>query len=100
MWGALSDERMGLPLTIAAGPRQQSFLGLSPARLMTIFYSLRFETPTWRQAPVFISSRNRVAQLYPQVLGSLFVASYDFQGNGGDIRTCLYAGLQVLILVI
>jgi hypothetical protein len=24
MWGALSDERMGLPSTIAAGPRQRS----------------------------------------------------------------------------
>jgi hypothetical protein len=25
-----------------------------------------------------------VAQLYPQALGSLFVASYDSQGYGGD----------------
>jgi hypothetical protein len=24
MWGALSDKRMGLPFTIAAGPRQRS----------------------------------------------------------------------------
>jgi hypothetical protein len=24
MWGALSDERTGLPFTIAAGPRQRS----------------------------------------------------------------------------
>jgi hypothetical protein len=29
------------------------------------------------QAPVFISSWNMVAQLYPQALGSLFVPSYD-----------------------
>jgi hypothetical protein len=29
------------------------------------------------QVPAFISPRNRVAQLYPQALGSLFVASYD-----------------------
>jgi hypothetical protein len=28
------------------------------------------------QVPVFICPRNRVAQLYPQALGSLFVASY------------------------
>jgi hypothetical protein len=34
------------------------------------------------QVPVFISPRNRVAQLYPQTLGSLFVASYDSQGYG------------------
>jgi hypothetical protein len=34
----------------------------------------------------FISPRNRVAQLYPQALGSLFVAFYDSQGYGGVIR--------------
>jgi hypothetical protein len=38
------------------------------------------------QVPLFISSRNRVAQFYPQILGSLFVASYDSQGYGGDQR--------------
>jgi hypothetical protein len=38
------------------------------------------------QVPVFISPRNRVAQLYPQALASLFVASYDSQGYGGGIR--------------
>jgi hypothetical protein len=32
------------------------------------------------QVPVFISPRNRVAQSYPQALGSHFVASYDSQG--------------------
>jgi hypothetical protein len=54
---------VGLSFTIAAGPLQ------SPARLVTIFYCLRFETPpTWRA--VFISPRNRVAQLYLQALGS------------------------------
>jgi hypothetical protein len=43
--------------------------------------------------PVFISPRNRVAQLYPQALGSLFVASYDSQGYGGGIRTRLHTGM-------
>jgi hypothetical protein len=33
-----------------------------------------------------------VAQLYPQTLGSLFVASYDSQGYGGGILTDLHAG--------
>jgi hypothetical protein len=32
------------------------------------------------QVPIFISPRKRVAQSYPQALGSLFVASYDSQG--------------------
>jgi hypothetical protein len=41
------------------------------------------------QVPVFISSRNRVSQLYPQALSSLFVASYDSQGG---IRPRLHTG--------
>jgi hypothetical protein len=45
------------------------------------------------QVPVFISPRNRVAQLYPQALGSLFVASYDSQGYGGGIRNPPYLQL-------
>jgi hypothetical protein len=38
------------------------------------------------QVPVFISHKNRVAQLYRPVLGSLFVAYYDSQDYGGGIR--------------
>jgi hypothetical protein len=57
---------------------------------MTISYCLKFETPpTWWDR--FRSPRNRVAQLYPQASGSLFVASYDSQGYGGGIRTRLHA---------
>jgi hypothetical protein len=37
------------------------------------------------QVPVFISPTNRVVRLYPQAMGSLFVASYDSQGYGGGI---------------
>jgi hypothetical protein len=40
--------------------------------------------------PVFISPIKRVPQLYPQALGSLFVASYDSPGYGGGIRTRLH----------
>jgi hypothetical protein len=43
------------------------------------------------QVPVFISPRNRVAQLYPQAVGSLVVASYDSQRYGGGIQTRLHA---------
>jgi hypothetical protein len=46
------------------------------------------------QVPVFISPRNRVARLYPQALGSLFVASYNSQGYGGGIRPRLHTGLS------
>jgi hypothetical protein len=52
------------------------------------------------QVPVFISPRNRVAQLHPQALGSLFVASYDSQGYGGGIRPRLHTGLFVVRITI
>jgi hypothetical protein len=37
------------------------------------------------QVPVYISLRNRVAQIYSQALGSIFVALYDSQGY--DLHT-------------
>jgi hypothetical protein len=43
------------------------------------------------QIPLFISPRIRVAQIYPQKLGSISVASYDCQGYGGYIRTGLHS---------
>jgi hypothetical protein len=46
------------------------------------------------QVAVFISPRDRVAQLYPQAPGSLFVAPYDSQGYGGGIRTRLHSGIK------
>jgi hypothetical protein len=51
------------------------------------------------QVPLFISPRNRVAQFYPQVLLSFFVASYDSEGYGGGIRTRLHAGKLSVWLV-
>jgi hypothetical protein len=40
-----------------------------------------------RDSPQPISPRNKVAQLYPRALGSLYVASCDSQGYGGGIVT-------------
>jgi hypothetical protein len=50
IWVALSDERTGLPFTIAAGPRQRSHSRVwVAAGFVTIFYSLKLETPPiWR----------------------------------------------------
>jgi hypothetical protein len=49
--GALSADGTHLPFTIAAGPRQKSFLRPSPAVLIMLLYSFRFETtPIWREA--------------------------------------------------
>jgi hypothetical protein len=63
---------------------------------MTTFYCLKIrDYPNLESdVPIFISSRNRVAQLYPQSLGSHFVASYDSQGYGGGIRTLLHVGMS------
>jgi hypothetical protein len=69
----------------------QSFLGPSPAGLVIIFYYFKFETPPnlEGQVPVFISPRNRVAQLYPQALGSLFLDIW-----GYPISSLLLGGLD------
>jgi hypothetical protein len=61
---------------------------------MATFYCLRFQDSLnlEGQISVFISPKKRVAPLYPQALGSLIVVSYDSQGYGGGIRTCLHMG--------
>jgi hypothetical protein len=84
----------GLSFTIAVGPRQRSH------------FQVRVPQDSWPnftvsdsrlsnlegQVPVFVFPRNRVAQLYPQAMGSLFVASYGSQGYGGGIRPRLRTG--------
>jgi hypothetical protein len=54
-------------------------------------------SPSEKTCPVFISIRNRVAQLYPQALGSLFVASYELQTYGGGIRARLHTGSELSV---
>jgi hypothetical protein len=47
-------------------------------RPVIIFYCLIWDSPNLEgQVPVFISPRNRVVQLYPRAVGSLYVVSYD-----------------------
>jgi hypothetical protein len=67
MWGAVSDERMGLSFTTAAGRRQRSHFLVRVPWDSRPYFSLRFET-------------------------SLLVASYDSQGYGGGIRPRLHTG--------
>jgi hypothetical protein len=71
LWGAFSDEQFAV----------QSLNGPSRAEPVTIIYCLIWDSP------VFICPRNRVAQLYPWALSSLYVASYNSQGYGGGILT-------------
>jgi hypothetical protein len=94
MWSTLSDERMGLSFTIAADPRQRSHSRVeSGGTCNRILLSQIRDTPNLEgQVPVFISPRIRVAQFYPQVLGSLLIVFYDSQGYGRGSRTCLHGG--------
>jgi hypothetical protein len=49
---------------------EQSILSRSPVELTAIFYCLIWDSPNLEgQVPVFISPRNRVAQLYPRAPG-------------------------------
>jgi hypothetical protein len=85
--GALFDERMGEQFAV------QSLNALSHAEPVTILYCLIWDSPNLEgQVPIFISSRNRVAQLYPCALGSLYIASCNSQGYGGGILTFLQPG--------
>jgi hypothetical protein len=43
----------------------------------------------------FTNYATAVAQLYPRALDSLYVASYDSQGNGGGILTRLHTGYDL-----
>jgi hypothetical protein len=73
-----------------------SLTGPSPAELMTTSYCLIRDSPNLEgQVPVFISPRNRVAQLYPRKLGSLSIASYDSQGYGGSILNSFHTGRKL-----
>jgi hypothetical protein len=52
-----------------------------PQNSRSLFYCLVWDSPNLEgKVSVFISPRNRVAQLYPRTLGSLSVAFYDSRG--------------------
>jgi hypothetical protein len=61
-WGALSDERTGLPFTIAAGPRQrgQPRVRVWGTRDHSLLSQIRDSPNLEGQVPVFISPRHWV----------------------------------------
>jgi hypothetical protein len=60
---------------------EQSLLSEVPQNSRPYFTVSSETPPTWRaRSPYLFPPRNRVTQLYPRALGSLFVASYDSQG--------------------
>jgi hypothetical protein len=87
---------MGLSFTIAADPRLASAVILGSKTHGTqwhILLSQIWDSPNLEgQVPVFISPRNRVAQLYSHV------TPYGSQGYGGGIRPRLHTGLLELFL--
>jgi hypothetical protein len=66
MSGALSDERTGLSFTIAAGLRQGSHSQVRFSRdsWHILLSQIRDSSNLEGQVPVFISPKNKVAQLY------------------------------------
>jgi hypothetical protein len=52
------------------------------------------------RVPVFMSPSDRVAQLYPQAPGSLFIVFDDSQGYGGGILTRLHTGKFLKMMVL
>jgi hypothetical protein len=73
--------------------RNHSLVRVGP---VTTYYCLIWDSPNLEdQVPVFISPRNKVTQLYPRALGSLFAASYSSQGYGGLILTRLHIGRSI-----
>jgi hypothetical protein len=97
MLDSLSDERTGLSFTIFAGLRRCSHSRARVPRDPWPYFTVSDSRlpQTWRdRSPIYTPTRNRVAQLYPQTLGSLFVASCNSQGYGGGIRTRLHTGVK------
>jgi hypothetical protein len=82
MWRALSDERTTRNLHLLLVLASVLILGSQSRETDDhILLSQIRDSPNLKiQVPVFTSPRNRVVQLYPQALGSLFFASYDSQG--------------------
>jgi hypothetical protein len=88
----LSDERMGLSFTITAGPHQRSHFQVRVPRNSRPHFTVSDSILAQPGGPgphIYIP-RNRVARLYPQALGFLFVTFYDSQGYGGGIRSRLH----------
>jgi hypothetical protein len=93
----LSDETMGQSFTIAAGPRQRSHSQIQIPRTSWPYFSVsdsRLPQPGGPGPRIYIPQEQGGPVVPPQALGSLFVASYDSQGYGGRILTCLHTGMN------
>jgi hypothetical protein len=53
------------------------------------------DSPTWKVRSRIYIPQEQGGPVYPQAPGSLFVASYDSLGYGGEIRSGLHMGFQM-----
>jgi hypothetical protein len=65
MWGALSDERTGMPFTIAAGPRQRSHSWVRVPRLLAQILAIRADSRLLQPAE---ADTGRTGRLYCHTL--------------------------------
>jgi hypothetical protein len=82
--GALSGEKANVLFTTAAAFANAVILGSESLGThdRILLSQIRDSLQTWRaRSPVFICPRNRMAQLYPQALGSIFVAGLRCRGQ-------------------
>jgi hypothetical protein len=77
MRGALFEKRMGLQLIVVLASAVILESESYGTRDHSLLSQIRDSRNLDGQVTVFISSRNRVAQLHPQALGPTFVASFD-----------------------
>jgi hypothetical protein len=77
---------MGPSFTIVAGPRKRSHSQVWIPRDSWPYFSVsdsRLPQPGGPGPGIYILQEQGGPGIYPQTLGSLFVASYDSQGGGG-----------------
>jgi hypothetical protein len=79
MWGAFSDKRTGLPFTAAAGLASAVILGSESRGIRDdiLLAQIRDSHYLEGKVPVFISLRNRVAQLCAQTLDTPYGGGFE-----------------------
>jgi hypothetical protein len=99
MWVALSDERTGLPVTIAAGPHHRSHSWVRVPRDSWPYFTVSDSRLPQSGGPdpgIYIP-QEQGGPVIPPGTGLPFVAFYDSQGYGGGIRTRLHVAVFKLV---
>jgi hypothetical protein len=95
MWGALSDKRMGLLFTTAAGRRQRNHSQVQVPQDSRSYFTvsdLRLPQPGGPGPCIYIP-QEQGGPVIPPATGFPFRRSYDLHGYSGGIQTRLHAGM-------